>query len=79
MLTNWRSFKSLVSPVISVTVHSDIQGALSYPDILFSLYIIYYLYIYKGQDRVQFGVYLLHFSFLFLFFSFSCEGMRVFT
>ena len=32
----WRSFKSLVSTVISVTVHSDIQRALFFPDILFS-------------------------------------------
>ena len=36
VLTNWRSFKSLMPPVISMTVHSDIQGALGFPDILFS-------------------------------------------
>ena len=30
------SINSLVSPVISVTIHSDIQRALGFPDILLS-------------------------------------------
>ena len=33
VLSGGRSFKSLVSPVISVTIHSDIQRALGFPNI----------------------------------------------
>ena len=36
VLSCGRSFKSLVSPVISVTIHSDIQRALGFPNILLS-------------------------------------------
>ena len=36
VLSSGRSIKSLVSPVISVTIHSDIQRALGFPDILLS-------------------------------------------
>ena len=32
VLSGGRSFKSLVSPVISVTIHSDIQRALGFPN-----------------------------------------------
>ena len=32
VLSSGRSIKSLVSPVISVTIHSDIQRALGFPD-----------------------------------------------
>ena len=36
VFTNWRSFKSLMPPVISLTVHSDIQGGIGFPGVLFS-------------------------------------------
>ena len=36
VLSDRRSFKSLVSPVISVTIHSDIQRALGFSNILLS-------------------------------------------
>ena len=36
VLCNWRSFKSLVSPVISVTIHPHAELALGLPNILFS-------------------------------------------
>ena len=36
VLCNWRSFKSLVSPVISLTIHPQAEVALGFPNILFS-------------------------------------------